>query len=213
MITNLSEILEKWAELYIHLSHDPKKGSKDKAYCEVTTINDQSYFMRNNNSIKSPCMAYSILIDAEGTSSSSVSYLHNIYFMSKAKMVSLAKNAKQDDELGATQQMLMDEMVQDLLTYLFELKRTGKCPITGRTFDQPTLFAIKGLDLVKAHWASIPIKYGEWHILGLSIEQLVPRSLCIIPEKYKTPGETAPAADAGDPATADPNNTSDPNTP
>ena len=168
MTTNLSEILEKWAELYVPLSHDPREGSKDKAYCEVTTINNQSYFVRNSNSIKSPCMAYSILIDAEGTSGSTISYQHNIYFMSKAKMVSLAKNAKQDDDLGAVHQMLMDEMVQDLLTYLTELKRTGRCPITGQAFDQPTMFMLRGLDVVKAQWGSIPIKYGEWHIIGLA---------------------------------------------
>ena len=52
MKANISKILEKWAELYEPISHDPKKGSKDKAYYEIRTINDNSGFMRNQNAAK-----------------------------------------------------------------------------------------------------------------------------------------------------------------
>ena len=186
MKANISAILEKWAELYEPISHDPKKGSKDKAYYEIRTINDNSGFMRNQNTAKSPCMAYSILIDAQGTNSHVVNYAHAIYFLIRAKSFSLSKSARQDDELGADVQMTMDDYVQDLLSYLRELKRTGKCPITGTTYDRPTMDALAGLQLDSAEWASAPVKYAEWHVMGLNIEQNAPRQLCVNREKYKT---------------------------
>jgi len=80
----------------------------------------------------------------------------------------------------------MDDYVQDLLSYLRELKRTGKCPITGTTYDRPTMDALAGLQLDSAEWASAPVKYAEWHVMGLNIEQNAPRQLCVNREKYKT---------------------------
>lgn len=185
-MNNLSKILEQWAILYMPISHDPQRGSKDKAYYEVKTINQDSEFMRNQNIAKSPCMAYSVLIDARADGTKRVNYQNVIYFLSRAKTRSLAKNAKQDDELGTDQQLLMDEMVQDLLAYLKELKRTFVNPITGEAYDEETKKAIYGLSLDTAEWASIPVKFGEWHIMGLNIDQDTGALSCIKREKYKT---------------------------
>lgn len=93
------------------------------------------------------------------------------YFMSRAKTRSLAKNAKQDDELGTDQQLLMDDMVQDLIQYLRDLKHYGRCPITGETYDTPTMLSLRGLSLDKCEWGSLPVKYAEWHLMELSIDQ------------------------------------------
>lgn len=185
MTANLSPILEKWAELYTPIAHNPEKGSKDKAYYEIRTINDNSEFVRNQNTAKSPALAYSILIDAEGTNSRVVNYAHTIYFLARAASRSLAKSARQDDALGGNMEMMLDEMVQDLIAYLRELKHNQRCPLTGQTYDRATMMALSALDLDKAEWASIPVKYAEWHVMGLQLEQNTPRQLCINREKYK----------------------------
>ncbi len=189
MTSNLSTILEKWAQLYKPISHDPKRGSKDKAYYEIKTINQDSEFVRNQNTAKSPCMAYSVLVDAEMNSTKVVNYRHTVYFMSRAKTRSLAKNAKQDDELGTDQQLLMDDMVQDLIQYLRDLKHYGRCPITGETYDTPTMLSLRGLSLDKCEWGSLPVKYAEWHLMELSIDQdqPLPAIGCINKEKYHLP--------------------------
>ena len=174
MTSNLSTILEKWAQLYKPISHDPKRGSKDKAYYEIKTINQDSEF---------------VLVDAEMNSTKVVNYRHTIYFMSRAKTRSLAKNAKQDDELGTDQQLLMDDMVQDLIQYLRDLKHYGRCPITGETYDTPTMLSLRGLSLDKCEWGSLPVKYAEWHLMELSIDQdqPLPAIGCINKEKYHLP--------------------------
>lgn len=180
----LSSILEKWAEVYLPISHDPMKGSKQKAYYEIKAIDSSSEFVRNVNTAKSPCMAYSVLVDARVQGSKGVNYSHTVYFLSKAKSFGLAKTAKQDDDLGADVQLQMDGYVQDLLAFLFELKRSGVNPLTGEQYDRPTMEALRGLDLEHAEWASVPVKYNEWHIMGLQVEQIAPRLLCVNPQKY-----------------------------
>ena len=180
----LSQILEKWAELYKPLSHDPKKDSKAKAYYNIRTINNDSEFVRNQNTAKSPCMAYSVLIDAQSTHAQNVSYAHTVYFLSRTVARSLAKNAKQSDDMGMDHNELMDSMVRALLAYLRQLKHTGKCPITGTPLDEPTRRAVMGLDLDKAEWASLPVKYAEWNVMALQIEQNIQCSPCINPEDY-----------------------------
>lgn len=183
----IDKILEDWATAYKPLSHDPANNSKGKSFYRIKTINMENALMRNQNTAKSPAMAYSIVIDGEAKGNKAVSYEHTIYFFSRATSRSLAKNAKQDEDLGIDQQQLMDEMVQDLLAFLWELKHTGKNPLTGDTYDAATLSALRGLDLENANWATLPavVKFGEWHVMGLQIEQIVPRLMCVNKEKYK----------------------------
>lgn len=186
MTSNLSRVLERWAQLYTPISHDPAKSSKQKAYYNIKTINMESEFMRNQNTAKSPCLAYSVLVDATGNNSTTIDYAHTIYFLYRATATSLAKNAVQDDDLGTDLQLLMDEYVQDLLYYLRRVKHEGKCPINGKPFDADTKKALAGLNLDKAEWGSIPIKYGNWHIMAVHIDQTLPRVGCIRTEHYRT---------------------------
>lgn len=192
MTFRFDNILEEWAQNYKPLSHNPAKNAKDCTFYRIRTLNTDNAFARNQNMAKSPCMAYSVLIDAETKGTKAVSYLHTIYFLSRATATSLAKNAKQDDELGCDQQLLLDEMVQDLLAYLWKLRHDGKNSITGQTYDRATTEALRGLDLDGADWASAPIplggvKFADWHVMGLQIEQIAPRLLCVNEEKYITP--------------------------
>lgn len=183
-MNKLAEILEKWAELHPAIKHDPARGSKDKAYYNIKAISNDSEFVRNQNTAKSPCMAYSVLIDAEMSSAKIINYQHHIYFMSKAKTRSLAKNAKQDDDLAVDEQKLMNELVIDLLLYLRELKHNGRCPLTGQQYDAQTIQMLRGLSLERANWGSLPIKYAEWHIMELAIDQDQALPACFNREKY-----------------------------
>lgn len=190
MKANLSVILERWAELYDAIGHNRKSkdGKKEKAFYLIRAINEDNEFVRNQNTAKSPCVAYSILIDAEGTNNLVVNYEHTIYFLMRSKQTSLAKSARQDDEQFMNVQMAMDEFVQDLLAYLARLKHTGKCPITGQTYDAATMQALAGLQLDKANWLSLATKYSGWNVLALAIEQNQPRNLnCINTDQYTVP--------------------------
>ena len=184
----LDEILEHWAEIYTPISHDPIPGSDHKAYYRIKTINMENELMRNHNRASSPCLCYSVIVDAEARSTKQVSYQHTLYFMSRAKARALTKEAKNNEDLGIDQQLFMDEMARDLLSYLQYLKANGKDPITEEKYDPHTINTLRGLNLDSVHWASLPlvVKYGEWHVLGMQIEQLIPLSPCFNPQKYKT---------------------------
>lgn len=182
----LDEILEHWAEIYTPISHDPTKGSPKKAFYRIKTVNMENELMRNQNRASSPCLCYSVIIDAEARSARTISYQHTLYFMARAKSRALAKEAKNNEDLGADAQLLMDEMARDLLSYLQYIKVNGKDPITEEKYDPHTINTLRGLNLDSVNWATIPVvvKYGEWHILGMQIEQLVPVTPCFSVQKY-----------------------------
>lgn len=182
------KILEDWASIYKPIGHDKQKGSKNKRFFRIKTISTDNEFMRNANSVGTPCMLFSVLIDAETDGKDkAVNYRYMIYFASKSISRTLAKNAKQDDDLGYDQQLAMDSMVQDLLAYLHVIRQTGVCPITNVPFDNVTVQGLKGLMLDRADWASAPVKFNEWHIMGLAIQGISPRLLCVNKEQYLLP--------------------------
>lgn len=187
MVSNLSPIIEKWAELYKPISHDPKQGSKDKAFYPIRAVDAESEFVRNVNTAKSPCVCYSVLIDAQNNGKS-ISYAHSVYFLMKSTATSLRKTARQDDLHNTDIQLELDGYVQDFLAYLYDIKRTGKNPLTGEMYDSPTFQSLRGLILDKAQWASIPTSWNGWQIMALNFEQEMPRVLCVNQEKYKEQG-------------------------
>lgn len=180
-------ILEEWAKRYKPLSHDPL-SAKTRTFYRLKTINMENAVMRNQNTAKSPCMAYSIVVDAEMKNTAAVSYQHTIYFLSRAVSRTLKTTAKNDEDLGIDQQQMMDEMVRDLLAYLSKMKHDNKDPLTDEFLDIETTKALKGLKIESAQWASMPyvVKFGEWHIMGLQIEQIVGAATCIAKAKYIT---------------------------
>ncbi len=185
MFFRFDNILEDWATLYKPISHSKQAQSKDKRFFRIKTVTQDNEWQRNVSSLKSPCMLFQVMIDAQSKGKDkSVDYLYTIYFASKATSRGLAKTARQDDDCATDQQVAMDDMVQDLLAYLYELRSKGTCPITGKQLDAPTRNALRGLMLESAEWASIPVKFNEWHLLGLQLEQTMPRNLCVNAEKY-----------------------------
>lgn len=179
-------ILEEWAQLYKPLSHDPQRNSRNCAFYRIKAINQENTLFRNMNTAKSPCMAYSIIVDAE-MQKGKINYQHVVYFFSRAVASTRVRTAKDDEVVGMDQQLLMDKMCRDLLTYLKQIKQTGKNPVTGEVYDRPTFNAFRGLQLDSAQWSSNPgvVKLGEWHVMGLIIPQNAALDECLDDSLYK----------------------------
>ena len=193
----LDDILEHWAQIYSPLSHTPGQKSDHRTFFRVSMIDANSEFVRNFATTPSPAMAYATHIDAElaAQNPKAISYRHVIYFMVKQTAGTLSKTAA-TDELAATEARFQtDDLVQDLLAYLFLLKGMagGKSPSADAAtvlsgfpaeFDRPTREGLRGLNLDQAHWGTLPMMLSGWHICGLTIEQTAPRDLCIVPSRY-----------------------------
>lgn len=210
----LDNLLERWAELYRPLSHNgapagSASGAK-KSFFRIGMIDAQSYFMRNFSSMGGVCMAYATHVDAEinKQNTKALSYRHVIYFLIKQPAGTLATN-QVTDEIGPTEARFQtDDMVQDLLAVLFVMKgcaggKTIPATVLGGSSSEVRAFiedtasdpayreGLRGLQLEEAHWGTLPPVLNGWQICGLTIEQIVPRLLCVNQEKYiLSDGET-----------------------
>lgn len=199
----LDDILEHWAQIYRPLRHNPAAKSDHRTFFRISMIDANSEFVRNFATTPSPAMAYATHIDAElaAQNPKAISYRHVIYFMVKQTAGTLSKTAA-TDELAATEARFQtDDLVQDLLAYLFLMKGMagGKSPSAEQ---QQTLGAdhvaylrqliaesavregFRGFQLDQAHWGTLPMMLSGWHICGLTIEQTAPRDLCLKPNRY-----------------------------
>lgn len=198
----LDNILEAWAAAYKPLSHDISAGSQHRTFYRIDTINSNNEFVQNYNMAASPCMAYSTLIDASlsRTNKKFISYRHVIYFMVKQAPPKSNARTMVNDSLEATEAKYdADVLVQDLLAFLYALKTASSQTVRGTatnkgddiiatilaTLPEDDLKGIAGLQLDGAEWGTLPVKYNHWWICGLEIEQLVPRNLCVVPERYR----------------------------
>ena len=189
-------ILEQWASQYKPLSHQPRVHEGRRTFYRIDTINGNNEFVQNYNMAPSPCMAYSALIDASlnRANNKTISYRHSIYFM--VKQCPPANNNKSvlNDEIEAKYDA--DELVQDLLAFLFALKSAAVAMNAGSTVPSTLAGqmaatlpaderkAVVGLQLDAAEWGTLPMRYNGWWICGLEIEQVVPRNLCVVTERY-----------------------------
>lgn len=169
----LDNLIEEWATKYKPLSHSmaAEATAKDKSFWRIDTLNESNEFVARSTVAKSPCVAVSTLVDAQvcRTNRSMVEYDHTIYVLIKQTSASTTKS--RTDELQAAQLKAdADDIIQDLLAWLGEKKRTMK--------------ALSGLELDKAEWATIPVKYNNWWVCGLAIPVIVPRRTCVLAERY-----------------------------
>ena len=198
----LDNILERWASLYRPLHHD---AVQHPSFFRIGMIDANSFFVRNFSKMGGCCMAYATHIDAELAQQNpkQVSYRHVIYFMVKQQAGTLSKTQITDDDAATEARFRTDAMVQDLLAMLFTLK--SFC--NGKNLPKATLEALpadvknfitiiaadadyheglRGLQLDKANWTTLPGMLNGWQLCGLEIEQITPRELCINSEKYIT---------------------------
>lgn len=187
----LDNVLEKWAEFYGPLKHDPAAKAKHKTFFRISMIDAQSYFVRNFPTQPSPCMAYATHVDAEMEHNPKfISYRHVIYFLVKQQNAPQKNDVT--DEMAATDARYdTDELVQDLLAFLSQMQtaaNNGQTAVTvaGHSFPITSDIrqGLRGLKLGEAHWGTLPAMFNGWQICGLTIEQTVPRLLCINEQRY-----------------------------
>ena len=196
----LDNILERWAELYTPLSHT-KDGKK--SFFRIGMIDANSYFVRNFNTCPPSCMAYATHVDAEINKQNpkQLSYRHVVYFLQKQPAGTLSKTQITDEEGATEARFHTDDMVQDLIALLAALKGMvgGKSlpatvlnglPAEMLQFIRDTAAdpqyreGLRGLQIDEAHWGTLPTMLNGWQICGLTIEQTVPRLLCVNQERY-----------------------------
>lgn len=200
----LDNILERWAEIYKPLHHN----ATHPTYFRIGMIGENSYFNRNFNTMDGACMAYATHIDAELAQQNpkAVTYRHVIYFMQKQPAGTLSKTQITDEEGACEARFKTDDMVQDLMAVLFTLKgmANGKSPspdaVAGLPADMLQFLrdtaadpqyreGLRGMKLDEAHWGTLPspnggVWFNGWQLCGLTIEQVMPRLLCVNPNRY-----------------------------
>lgn len=166
----ISNILEHWATIYKPLSHKPESGRlEDQSFFRIRYIDLENIFSRNANIIHSPCMLQSVTSTGElkGTRQAEVS--HQVWMLSKVK--DSAQTLGRFDGLKLEQAANdLVEYCEDLVSWLLEVKRTGKCPITNRSFadDAQLLAELKAIDADSISYGVVPDLYsGQWLIAGV----------------------------------------------
>ena len=203
----LDNLLERWAELYTPLSHNSvpagSAGGAKKSFFRIGMIDANSYFVRNFNTCPPSCMAYATHVDAEINKQNpkQLSYRHVIYFLQKQPAGTLSKTTI-TDELGATEARFQtDVMVQDLMAVLTAMRSCANSKAVPANLMKPECKEIRefikqtaadpeyreglrGLHIDEAHWGTLPAMLNGWQICGLTLEQTVPRLLCVNQERY-----------------------------
>jgi len=187
----LDNVLEKWAEVYEPLKHDPAAKAKHKTFFRVAMIDGQSYFIRNYNTQPSPCMAFATHVNAETEQNPKfTTYRHFIYFF--VKQVNDPEKNDVTDELAATDARYdTDTLVQDLLAFLGAMQQaanSGQTVLTVKGHSFPITKderqAWRGMKLNAVSWSTSPPLITGWQWCGLTLEQSVPRLLCVNEERY-----------------------------
>lgn len=195
----LDNLLERWAELYTPLSHT-KDGQK--SFFRIGMIDANSYFVRNFNTCPPSCMAYATHVDAEinKQNTKQLTYRHVIYFLQKQPAGTLSKTQITNEEGATEARFATDDMVQDLIALLATMKglANGKslpASVLGdsvaeikdfilQALDPQYREGLRGLQIDEAHWGTLPTMLNGWQVCGLTIEQTVPRLLCVNQERY-----------------------------
>lgn len=192
----LDLLLEKWTEIYKPTHHNPLATAKpeEKAYFTIDRFDLQNEWQRTFNVLTKPGLLYCTTIEAQLAKDKPryVVYERNFYLVMKQR----PSRSPQTDEEGKHQAKIgLDEMCLDLLAYLFLLQDVAN----GRLLPKDTPQALrdivaaltpddvqglKGLRLDDTQWWSAPEYKNGWWVLGVELESLEPRRLCVLPERY-----------------------------
>lgn len=189
----IDHILEKWAEIYKPISHIPGADSKQQAFYRIDSINEQNGFMRNYNVAHSPCMAYSTMVDAQlfAKNEKVIDYRHVVYMMIKQRSDNVRRTVVNDDNEACEIKFELDDMAQDLVSFLFELKKACNLGLSvlklgNKEFKitSEIMLAMSGFVIDTVEWSTVPMKYNGWWIVGVQFSRKESRKLCLNGEKY-----------------------------
>lgn len=209
----LDNILERWAAAYKPLSHmTGAKVGKGKAFFRIGAIDTNNEFNRNFNECPHAVMAFSTLIDAQlSKAGRTIDYQYTIYFMVKQVATKSASLAN-DDEQAMTCRHEGNDMVIDLMAFMTELRKRcinnnmtdhskeAEVDAEGKTISAAVVDAVgriaakmtsedamymAGIDMQTAQWASIPMKYNNWWVMGLQFNGISPKQICVTESLYQ----------------------------
>lgn len=169
----MDEYLEKWACKYKLLSHQPETGSKGQRFYRIDAITSVAPFLANLTQAKSPSMAYVTQVDAvlAGQGEKFLMREHRVFFFVKQQGVSV-QNGVTEEQAATDAKYEGAEMAQDLLAYIYNDWRKN------RNKD------LEGIDFKGAAIFTTPQQFNGWWPTEVVFSQLVPRNLCVNPEKY-----------------------------
>ena len=173
----ISDVLEHWATIYKPLSHRPDTGRlEDQSFFRIRYIDLENIFQRNANIIHSPCMLQSVINTGEFQSAGKMTVSHQIWFLAKVKDTAQTLGRFNGESLERASEDLMD-YCKDLVSWLVEVKRTGKCPVTNRSFaDDPVIQAeLQSIDVGTISCGLIGDLYaGQWLVAGVDWKSVQP---------------------------------------
>ena len=173
----ISNILEHWATIYKPLSHNPESGRlEDQSFFRIRYIDLENIFSRNANIVHSPCMLYSIITAGEFRDANRMEVSHQVWFLAKVKDTPQTLGRYDGRKMEQVAEGLMD-YCKDLVSWLVQVKKTGKCPVTGRCFaDDPIINAeLQSIDISTISCGLIGDIYaGQWLVAGVDWKSLQP---------------------------------------
>ncbi len=197
----ISNILEHWATIYKPFSHKADGKLPEQSFFRIRYIDLENIFSRNANILHSPIMLYSVVTTGELESARRAKISHQVWILSKIK--DSAQTLGRFDGIKLEQSSLeLTDYCEDLIAWLLEVKRTGVCPVSGRTFDEdPQLKAeLQAIETDSISYGLIADLYnGQWLVAGVNWDSMRPlyKFGCGGNDKYVV-GETPDGTDAPD---------------
>ena len=172
----ISNILEHWATIYKPLSHKPEGKLEEQSFFRIRYIDLENIFSRNANVIHSPCMLQSVINTGTFLDANKMEVSHQVWFLAKVKDTPQTLGRYNGQKIEQVAEDLM-EYCKDLVSWLAQVKRTGKCPVTNRTFkDDPIIEAeLQNIDLSTISCGLIGELYaGQWLVAGVDWKSVQP---------------------------------------
>lgn len=172
----ISNILEHWATIYKPLSHKPEGKLEEQAFFRIRYIDLENIFSRNANVVHSPCMLQSVINTGEFRDANKMEVSHQVWFLAKVKDTPQTLGRYDGHKIEQAAEDLM-EYCKDLVAWMVQVKRTGKCPVTGRSFaDDPVIQAeLQSIDVSTISCGLIGDLYaGQWLVAGVDWKSLQP---------------------------------------
>lgn len=172
----ISNILEHWATIYKPLSHKPEGKLEEQAFFRIRYIDLENIFSRNANVVHSPCMLQSVINTGEFLDANKMEVSHQVWFLAKVKDTPQTLGRYDGHKIEQAAEDLM-EYCKDLVAWMVQVKRTGQCPVTGRSFaDDPVIQSeLQSIDVSTISCGLIGDLYaGQWLVAGVDWKSLQP---------------------------------------
>ena len=192
----LDNVLERWAQIYEPMQHDPSAAAKpeDKAFFRIDRMELENAFTRTFSLLRKPCLCACVNFDAQLDEKRPRLALYHWQLYVCAKQGG-GPNYMTDDEGAADTKCDINDMVLDLLGFLFAIQDA----IDGIAFKRDTpqsvidLFnsltdeersGLKGLKMDATEWWSVPRYKNGWWLMGIELYGLSSTQLCIRSSRY-----------------------------